>query len=382
MTMGEPATNLATRCPACGTVFRVTQAQLRESEGWVRCGRCNGVFNAAEVMFDVDSGAAVPLDGPPVAAGLLPAGFPVGSPAGSPAGWSAGLPADLPADLPAEAGADEAPLVTDWQGPAATPAAASTPAEPAWPGHLAADSDSAPGRQEPRFDSAAAWAPPGAGLSQREEPLLRTASALPDDGSGLGGPAWPALADPAPDAAGAAARHTATPGTPSFLRAAEQAALWRRPAVRTALGAAVVGLGLALAAQAAVLWRDTLAAHLPASAPALHALCRLAGCQVQPLRRLDALAVASSGLSRLDGSTLYRLQLVLHNRADTAVLMPALDLSVHDAQGKLVSRRVLQMADLGAPQATLAAGQELPIKVLMSAGEQRIDGYTVELFYP
>jgi ribosomal protein L11 methyltransferase len=31
---------LATRCSACGTVFRVVQDQLRVSEGWVRCGRC------------------------------------------------------------------------------------------------------------------------------------------------------------------------------------------------------------------------------------------------------------------------------------------------------------------------------------------------------
>ena len=356
--MDDPAINLATRCPACGTVFRVAQAQLRESDGWVRCGRCNGVFNAAEAMFDVDSGAAVHLEGAPVEASLPPA------------------------ELPAEAVADEAPTVTDWQAPAAPPAAAGTPAAPPWPGHCPADSDGAPGRQEPRFDSAPAWAPTGAGLSQREEPLLRTPTPLPDDGLALVDPAWPALADPSPGAAGATATGTAAPGTPSFMRAAEQAALWRRPAVRSALGAAVVGLGLALAAQAAVLWRDTLAARLPATEPALRALCRLAGCQVQPLRRLDALAVASSGLSRLDGSTLYRLQLVLHNRADTAVLMPALDLSVSDAAGKLVSRRVLQMADLGAPQATLTAGQELPIKVLMSAGEQRIDGYTVELFYP
>ena len=54
--------SLATRCPSCGTVFRVVQDQLRVSEGWVRCGRCNGVFNAAEVMFDIDSGATVSSD--------------------------------------------------------------------------------------------------------------------------------------------------------------------------------------------------------------------------------------------------------------------------------------------------------------------------------
>ena len=41
------ATGLATRCSACGTVFRVVPDQLRVSEGWVRCGRCAEVFNAS-----------------------------------------------------------------------------------------------------------------------------------------------------------------------------------------------------------------------------------------------------------------------------------------------------------------------------------------------
>lgn len=46
--------SLATRCSACGTVFRVVQDQLKVSEGWVRCGRCNEVFNALEGLFDLD----------------------------------------------------------------------------------------------------------------------------------------------------------------------------------------------------------------------------------------------------------------------------------------------------------------------------------------
>jgi predicted Zn finger-like uncharacterized protein len=51
------ATGLATRCPACGTVFRVVPDQLRVSEGWVRCGRCADVFNAAEALVDLETGA-------------------------------------------------------------------------------------------------------------------------------------------------------------------------------------------------------------------------------------------------------------------------------------------------------------------------------------
>ena len=44
----DSAMSLATRCTACGTVFRVVQDQLKVSEGWVRCGRCDEVFNALE----------------------------------------------------------------------------------------------------------------------------------------------------------------------------------------------------------------------------------------------------------------------------------------------------------------------------------------------
>jgi len=39
--------SLITRCPACGTLFKVVPDQLRVSEGWVRCGRCEEIFDAA-----------------------------------------------------------------------------------------------------------------------------------------------------------------------------------------------------------------------------------------------------------------------------------------------------------------------------------------------
>lgn len=36
-----------TQCPACGTRFKVTEAQLDAHDGLVRCGRCHEVFNAS-----------------------------------------------------------------------------------------------------------------------------------------------------------------------------------------------------------------------------------------------------------------------------------------------------------------------------------------------
>jgi predicted Zn finger-like uncharacterized protein len=52
--------SLATRCTACGTVFRLVPDQLKVSGGWVRCGRCNEVFNAADALVDADAGAGAP----------------------------------------------------------------------------------------------------------------------------------------------------------------------------------------------------------------------------------------------------------------------------------------------------------------------------------
>ena len=39
-----------TRCPSCDTTFKVVPDQLRISEGWVRCGRCQEVFDASQAL--------------------------------------------------------------------------------------------------------------------------------------------------------------------------------------------------------------------------------------------------------------------------------------------------------------------------------------------
>ncbi len=39
--------SLLTRCPACQTLFKLVPDQLRISEGWVRCGRCDEIFDAS-----------------------------------------------------------------------------------------------------------------------------------------------------------------------------------------------------------------------------------------------------------------------------------------------------------------------------------------------
>ncbi|MDO9285902.1 MAG: zinc-ribbon domain-containing protein, partial [Aquabacterium sp.] len=149
---------LATRCPSCGTVFRVVQDQLRVSEGWVRCGRCNGVFDATEVLFDIDSGAAVSLPSPESEAtpALAENEAAAPSPFAAPPPPAPPPPPPLPSPLPPPPPPSPAP-------PAEI--------EPRW-------LDDGP--VEPRF--AASGLPDAApDHPYREEPLLRAPSRSNDD---------------------------------------------------------------------------------------------------------------------------------------------------------------------------------------------------------
>jgi Protein of unknown function (DUF3426) len=72
------------------------------------------------------------------------------------------------------------------------------------------------------------------------------------------------------------------------------------------------------------------------------------------------------------------------------VALPALELSLTDAQGKLLARRVLRAADFGVTQNTVAAGRELNLQATMQTAfaspangpQEAVAGYTIELFYP
>jgi len=58
--------SIVTQCPQCATQFRATPQQLRTSEGWVRCGQCDQVFDASAHAV---SQRAVP---PPEADAMVP----------------------------------------------------------------------------------------------------------------------------------------------------------------------------------------------------------------------------------------------------------------------------------------------------------------------
>lgn len=52
--------SLITRCPACETLFKVVPDQLRISDGWVRCGQCDEIFDASLHLLQASPEAATP----------------------------------------------------------------------------------------------------------------------------------------------------------------------------------------------------------------------------------------------------------------------------------------------------------------------------------
>jgi hypothetical protein len=171
---------------------------------------------------------------------------------------------------------------------------------------------------------------------------------------------------------------------PSFVRAADRAARWRRPGVRAALALACLLATGTLLGQWAVAQRDLLAARSPAFKPVLAAACAALGCEVRAPRVIEALRVEASGLVRAGGNRgdLYKLTVSLRNLRAHEVALPAFELALTDVRGQLIARRVLRAAEVGARAEALGGNAELMLQATVEVTSGVVAGYTIELFYP
>jgi len=211
------------------------------------------------------------------------------------------------------------------------------------------------------------------GLLRESEPQVQASVPSPEFSR------WP---DSDGDGSGEAA--AALPeAEPGFVRQARRKAFWRRPAVRVALVlGSLLGVG-ALAGQ--VMWgqRDALAVQHPSLAPALQALCAMAGCELQPRRQIGDVVISSSGFRQLPRSGQYQWSLSLENRSDFPVAMPAVELTLTDAQDKLLLRRVIRLDQFGAPVQIEGHGEwSVTAPVEVQGLEAAVAGYRALVFYP
>ncbi|MFO6419821.1 DUF3426 domain-containing protein [Hylemonella sp. W303a] len=386
--------SLITRCPSCRTMFKVAQDQLKVSQGWVRCGQCEQVFDATAHLVQEPPALTTPLATPP--AGAMAASSAAGSTrpaaaAPSQKSWEEEMVDAEFGDLHAQ---HDAPL-DDLQ--------LETPDASAWrEPRFAEDSDDLPPLRaaEPasRLDDAGFPAP--------SAPLPRGAAAMV---------ASPADARQAPSQSSFSAPPTplqASSGdegpeadTLSFMRRSR----WSHPVVRALLLLLCCVLSLALLLQVVRHERDRIAAREPTLRPWLQVLCEQLDCTVEPLRQIESVVIDGSAFSKIRDE-LYQLNLTLRNKAPMDLALPAIELVLTDVQDQVLIRRVLMPQELGAGAGAthdegvrtqgayrlIRSGNEFQATVLMeikngngSANrvtgtglDGRVAGYRLLAFYP
>lgn len=329
--------SLITRCPACRTMFRVVPDQLRISNGWVRCGKCEEIFDAALQMQEVPA-SEVPAADSPDTVPYMP----------EPATAGAAQPRPKKGGRKKAAGTRVAGSVGDGapeDAVRARVAVADTAgqAEQGQPSEFRARADDASAALSARSASTAPVSVPASGGMPEE-----TAAEL------------------------------------SFMRKHGDSP-WQRTWVRVVLVIAGHFLLFALAVQVVVHERDRLVAMEPDLKPMVEVVCEQLGCVIRPLRQIDSVVIDSSAFSKVKGD-IYKLSMTLKNRSPIDLAMPMVELTLTDTLDQPLLRKVLKPEELGASSGVMAASSEsqitLALSVQLNGMTERVAGYRLLAFYP
>lgn len=348
-------------------MFRVVPDQLRISDGWVRCGQCDEVFDANAHLQTLDEATLQPVSPQgeePVA--VVP-------------------PGDEPAESIAEAAPDRA---YDWGNivTGSSPAGHSAP-------DAAAVADSPADASEVLATSSVRAETEDQVYQPEVDPFLaQSPSDLPAAEDVLA-TQFDAVAPPQSDAWAdhPALNEAAAPPQPaedvplSFMPRTRKATLlnrlWTGP-VWWVLGA--IGVCV-LVGQIAWAERNRLGVMFPALQPALQAMCDVGDCKLSAPQQIDALAIDSSAFTNVRPGV-YTLSVTLKNTAALALETPALELTLTDMQDKPLLRRVLLASEYANKHGAISAGEEftasLPVSVQAPAAIGKVSGYKLLAFYP
>ena len=326
--------SLITRCPACTTIFKVVPDQLRVSEGWVRCGQCDEVF---------DANAHLQTVGPAEVAEPVPT-----------APQEPALPVEQPAEV-----VDE----YDWQwldshsdviadDAVVDPDLVDVPAP-----------DPVPVEVEPELIVAEAFI----------EPVI---VAPPEVEVGVEVPQSPPEESPVDPVA-----------TPAFMR--EAVTLQASSGQRRVQDGLWLVCACLLAALLPLQWvmqeRDRISASAPGLQPILEWLCAATGCKISPMQSIDAVVIESSAFSKLQADA-YLLSFSLKSTALVDIAAPSLELTLTDLQDQPLVRRVFSPEQLGRSNLSLMPGVEWTGAKTLVIGSSpvlsRIAGYRLLAFYP
>ena len=329
--------SLITRCPSCQTSFRVVPDQLRMSEGWARCGQCSEIFDATSSLQD----DALPQIG----------------------GGDAVVDVNIDEGVEAKQSAVVESTTESISNTESLPQPASAKLNVA-------------------TDEAMA-------LKAALQEIVSARQSLNDvsESDNLSGTTNAGQSVNASTSTSLVQQQANEAEAPSFLRElpdSPQRFAWHKTWVRVSLALVCLVLSALLLVQGAVHERDRLATLFPQAKPALEAACGYLNCTVSTLRQIDAVLVESSTFSKIRNDT-YRLSLAIKNTAPYELAMPAVELTLTDAQDQAMLRRVISGAEVNLAN-RLAANSEwtgaIDLSLRSVNGTERIAGYRVLVFYP
>lgn len=313
--------SLITQCPACTTLFKVVPDQLRISDGWVRCGQCDEVFDANAHMQTLAKASEQDI---------------------LQEKW-----VDVPLPEPEEevvasADAIDIPEAMDpflERGPKelsefAEAVVAQGLKDDLLRGEIQVESGSAPLR-------------------------YTQTDAIPKSIDG----------DP----------HL------SFMRSKAESRKWNRRGVTLGLVIASLVLCLLLAGQVVVQERDRIAAWQPEAVPVLQSLCPLIGCSIAPLRQIESVVIDSSAFTKVRNDVYRLSFTLKNSAAvQVAVPALELTLTDHQDQ-PLIRKIISTESVSGGKAALAAhaeLGRSIPVSIRLPGDIDSVSGYRLIAFYP
>lgn len=370
---------MTTRCPQCGTSFKVVPDQLRLRNGLVRCGECATVFDGRACLV-----AQIPdsfeSDESPVTQATSARSEDISEPAAQAPAVLRGR-SDIAKQDPY---LDEASTSDDDETAEDEPAAHYTTDR--------VDHDEVIFRigENGQTHGAGAHAKPG-GHDDADPRLGSDAHGDidDDDPDERDDPVAPSIHGESRTRYHGETDVGRTP--PEFLDDEHQA---RRSFVRSLWGyACVLGL-LVLATQFLFVYRTTIAGMAPQLRPLLVRLCEPVGCEVGYVRRIDQISITSSSLQppsgqagapQQDNLSKLVLRASLRNQYDQPQPWPALRLDLSDLSDTVVIRKILLPEDyLPKRQGSqpFEAGAEINIAVPIEVSGPHVTGFQLHKFFP
>lgn len=373
---------LATQCPFCSTTFRITEQQLAQHEGMVRCGVCSQVFNGNDFL------QAAPLQEAAAEENNT-----------SDSSITNNTPAANIADETVAEAPDE-PVIDFTESTITSQEAHSHTTDTDTETAFASETDTLvledPVPTTDTQEADQSW-------NMQQEPVIEETAS--DDAIEMHAKEEVTLSE---DAGVSDMTETTSPtimeddnqeptleesaiiaptSGPDFLTLSKRRAKRQRiTKIVLSVVAAILLIGVVI--QSLYYWRHQIITTIPSSKPLYVAVCDKLHCSVGLPTQIDTLSLEANDLQAIpDVPNTYQLTILIRNNSHLAQTWPQLELSLNSQISTTLVRRVFAPKDYLMPAKVSDHGilpqTEQPVVIQFQLPEGTpISGYQVYLFYP